>query len=115
MISFEQFAIAAKTHNVIPLVTTVLADTHTPVSLYLAYRADKRRTFLLESVEPSERVGRFSFIGGNPIVTLTARGQEVEIQNGSEKQVRRSSMIDVLKEVNEALRHEAASSRNPSK
>jgi anthranilate synthase component I len=98
MITFEQFQTAVQTHNVIPLTKTVLADMHTPVSLYLAYREETKQSFLLESVEPNERVGRFSFIGSEPVLMITARGDQIEIQNHSAPEHRTGNIIDVLKE-----------------
>ena len=98
MITFEQFQTAAQTHNVIPLTKTVLADEHTPVSLYLAYRKGTKQSFLLESVEPNERVGRFSFIGSDPVMTITARGDQVEIRNHKRYERCTGNVVDVLKE-----------------
>jgi anthranilate synthase component 1 len=42
------------------------ADTETPVSAFLKLSRGETQAFLLESVEPGERVGRFSFIGVRP-------------------------------------------------
>ncbi len=97
MITFEQFQTAAQTHNIIPLTKTVLADMHTPVSLYLAYREGTKQSFLLESVEPNERVGRFSFIGREPVMTITARGDQIEIRNHKKLERFTGNVIDVLK------------------
>ncbi len=44
----------------------VLADLLTPVSAYLRVAGDSPRSFLLESVEGGEKVGRYSFIGVDP-------------------------------------------------
>jgi anthranilate synthase component 1 len=104
MITFEQFQTAAQTHNVIPLTKTVLADMHTPVSLYLAYREERKQSFLLESVEPNERVGRFSFIGSTPVMTLTARGDQIEIRNNTAPKHRTGNIINVLKEYSSQYR-----------
>lgn len=49
-----------------PLRVVLAADTETPVSAFLKLARGAERAFLLESVEPGERVGRFSFIGVNP-------------------------------------------------
>jgi len=49
-----------------PLRLVLPGDTETPVSAYLKLAGTARQAFLLESVEPGERVGRFSFIGVNP-------------------------------------------------
>jgi len=50
----------------------VVADLDTPVSAYLKIR-DARPSFLLESVEGGERIGRYSFIGSHPRRTVRLR------------------------------------------
>ena len=40
MLSFAEFEQLAQSHNVIPLVKLLLADTHTPVSIYLTLRQE---------------------------------------------------------------------------
>ena len=65
----------AQRGNLIPVARTILADMETPVS---AYRKIARGSysFLLESVEGGERVGRYSFIGCDPSLVLRLhRGQ----------------------------------------
>jgi anthranilate synthase component 1 len=59
----------AKQGNLIPVYREILADTETPVS---AYRKLRKRgpSFLLESVEGGEHVGRYSFVGANPRVVI---------------------------------------------
>ncbi len=49
------------------------ADTETPVSAFLKLARGEEQAFLLESVEPGERVGRFSFLGVNPRAVLRTR------------------------------------------
>ena len=56
----------------VPLYREVLADLETPVSAYLKLAGD-HPSFLLESVESSERLGRFSFLGGDPYLVVTMR------------------------------------------
>ena len=50
----------------VPLVRTLVADTLTPVLTYLTLREEGVPSFILESVEPNEKIGRFSFIGTRP-------------------------------------------------
>ena len=59
----------ARRGNVIPIARTILADMETPVSAYRKI-ARGRYSFLLESVEGGERVGRYSFIGCDPSFVL---------------------------------------------
>jgi anthranilate synthase component 1 len=58
----------AGTHNLIPLRETFIADCETPVSAFLKLRAlaPGEPSFLLESAEQGQRMGRYSFIGFRP-------------------------------------------------
>ncbi len=62
--------------NIVPLVRVMPADLETPVSVYLKLR-NEGPSFLLESVEKGEQLGRYSFIGVDPLLTLVARGDTV--------------------------------------
>ena len=63
--SLEKVKQLAQKGNLIPIYRTIRADLETPVSAYLKV-ARPPYSFLLESVEGGERVGRFSFIGTEP-------------------------------------------------
>ena len=59
-------------NRAIPVYREVLADLETPVSAYLKLAGDGP-AFLLESAEPDESVGRYSFVGSNPYLMLAMR------------------------------------------
>jgi anthranilate synthase component I len=73
VIPFLEFEGLAQSANVIPLTRSLVADLHTPVSTYLALREGTSASFLFESVEQNEKVGRYSFIGLHPVDILRAR------------------------------------------
>ncbi|MEA2420675.1 MAG: anthranilate synthase component [Thermoleophilaceae bacterium] len=56
-------------HNLVPLRHTFIADCETPVSAYLKLRGGGP-SFLLESAEQGQRVGRWSFLGFRPRATI---------------------------------------------
>lgn len=64
----EEVRSLARSHNLIPLRHTYIADCETPVSAFLKLRAlaPGDPAFLLESAEQGQRVGRYSFIGFRP-------------------------------------------------
>jgi len=82
--SFSEFNDRAAHGNLIPVVREVLADQDTPVSAYEKLRTALRAedpdacTFLLESVEGGENIGRYSMLGGMPRGILTAKGRTAE-------------------------------------
>jgi anthranilate synthase component 1 len=64
--------------NTVPVYRELPADLDTPVSVYLKLRGEGP-SFLLESVEQGEQVGRYSFVGVDPTASLIARGDRVQI------------------------------------
>jgi anthranilate synthase component 1 len=71
----------ASTYNLVPLHRHDLADTETPVTAYWRLNQD-RPGFLLESVEGGERLGRFSFIGGEPRAAVTMSAGRARVESG---------------------------------
>src|SRR3954449_73304 len=63
--SLEEVRELAKDHSLVPLRHTFIADCETPVSAYLKLRGDGP-SFLLESAEQGQQVGRWSFLGFRP-------------------------------------------------
>ena len=63
--SKEEFLKLAQQGNLIPVYAEILADAETPVSAYQKLQKNGP-SFLLESVEGGERIGRYSFLGANP-------------------------------------------------
>jgi anthranilate synthase component I len=72
--SLEEAKKLAENGNVIPVCKTILADTETPVSVWMKLFRKERYNFLLESVEGQDTVARYSFLGGAPFMTFTCRG-----------------------------------------
>ncbi len=60
--------------NLVPVYHEIMADMETPVSAYLKV-ARGNYSFLLESVEGGERLGRYSFIGTEPSLVLRTGGE----------------------------------------
>jgi anthranilate synthase component I len=77
----HEFDRRAREGNLVPVSCEVLADLDTPISAFLRLRA-LPRPFLLESVEGTEKVARYSFLGAQPRVTLKAFPTHVEVDEG---------------------------------
>jgi len=56
---------------------------------------------LLESVEKGEQVGRYSFIGLNPAMTVTAKGNEVIIggAGGAVLETQQGDPLEIVQEL----------------
>src|SRR5215472_8226448 len=78
----EEFRRLAGQGNLIPVTRRLLADIETPLSAYRKIRG-QGDSFLFESVEGGEHLGRYSFVGCNPRAVIRQTGPQVEIiENG---------------------------------
>jgi anthranilate synthase component I len=96
---YRQFVALARNATLIPVVRTVNADLLTPVSAFLSVARGERDAFLLESVEGGERIGRYTFLGAQPYLILTARGEQIEIRRGRRVERRSGPLLPVLREL----------------
>jgi len=65
--------------ELIPISRKVLADLETPLSAYLKVKSEGRYTFLFESVEGGEKIGRYSFLGVDPFLVFRSRGHAITL------------------------------------
>jgi anthranilate synthase component 1 len=97
--AFKEFSQLAKRGNLIPVYQELLMDLETPLSFFRRLERD-RYSFLLESVEGSERWARYSFLGTRPHRIFKARGTKVEIvENGKVETVVSDAPLDLLAEL----------------
>ncbi len=78
--SYDTFKSLADKGNVIPVYESLLADTETPVSVYMKIRDKSPYSFLFESVEGGEKIARYSFIGFRPFMIFEAKGFDFNLK-----------------------------------
>lgn len=74
--NFSTFSTLAQQGNFVPVYQEWIADLETPVSAWYKVCAGQPYSFLLESVEGGENLGRYSFLGCDPAWVLEARGDK---------------------------------------
>jgi anthranilate synthase component 1 len=80
--TLEEFTKLAAKGNLIPVTRCLLADLETPLSAYRKIRGQSD-SFLFESVEGGEHIGRYSFVGCNPrAIIRQIRDQVQVVENG---------------------------------
>jgi anthranilate synthase component 1 len=92
-----EFQNLAQQARYVPVYRQLTSDTLTPVTAYQRI-ASGPWAFLFESVIGGEKIGRYSFVGSLPFLTITATGQNVVIEHiGTERREFESS--DPLKDL----------------
>lgn len=79
--SRKEFEALANHGNLIPLALDLVADVETPVSAF-AKLQNVGPCFLFESAEKNDELGRFSFIGTDPLLIFQTFGSTVSIIEG---------------------------------
>ena len=90
-------SLASQNFNRIPVTRELLADTETPLSVYLKLAGGKN-SYLFESVQGGEKWGRYSLIGLSTSTVLKITGNQLEIVRDGKPLVNRTT-DDALAEV----------------
>lgn len=83
----------------IPVCKEIYADVITPITLLRRLEMIDKNFFLLESIEGGEKWGRYSFLGYNPLMSVTCKRGEVTISSGAVKQHYSADPMNVLREL----------------
>ena len=95
---FETFSSLAEQGNFVPVYQEWVADLDTPVSAWYKVCAGQPYSFLLESVEGGT-LGRYSFLGCDPLWVLESKGQTTtqRFRDGKE-QALEGNPFDILQD-----------------
>src|SRR6516164_7763433 len=95
--SRSEFRDLAAKGNLIPVYTEFVADYETPIAAF--EKIDNGvRSFLFESAESNDHVGRYSFLGSDPLIYFEAREKKIVIEDRGRRREFESS-VDPLTEL----------------
>src|SRR3982750_2854489 len=100
--TFEEFVELARGASLVPVYRQLVGDTLTAVSAFCKIQ-EGDWAFLFESVVGGERLGRYSFLGAGPFLTLEAFDRRVVIREAG-KPSREETHPDPLRVLEEKLR-----------
>jgi anthranilate synthase component I len=95
---FEKFKELSKNFNLIPVYEVITADLLTPVLAYLKIRKKGEQNFLLESVEGSASMARYSFIGKDPEKIFSNIGLNINERINGKSAELNNSIFDYIRE-----------------
>ena len=86
---------------VIPIYKEIVADTETPLTIFMKIYSPEKFNFLLESVEQKENLGRYSYIGSSEEIYI--RGKENFIEIYSKGSIQYKETEDPLAELKDFI------------
>ncbi len=101
--SLKEFLKLSKKGNLVPIYKEIRADLDTPVSAFLKIRSGPYN-YLLESIEGSRAVARYSFLGTEPALVLRSKGNLMEIIDNRKHTIKRFKLkTDPLYEIKKIM------------
>jgi anthranilate synthase component I len=110
--NFGEFKRLAGQGNVVPVYRAIVADIESPVAAFLKFTAEndpsahqgrkggpgnRPYSFLLESVEGGEHVGRYTFFGADPFQVVRCRGERITVERGRERREESGNVFEFLR------------------
>ena len=100
----EEFLDYSREYTIIPVWRELVADQVTPVAAFARVVGDDSG-FLLESVENGERWSRWSFIGRNPLLTISKDDNEISIDGEIPLPIEsKKGILELVKSLQETLK-----------
>jgi anthranilate synthase component 1 len=103
---YIEFTRLAREATLVPVAKSITADLLTPVSAFLALAGEEPGSFLLESVEAGERIGRYTFLGARPYMQVQSRGAQITVESGGRVERFRGNIFQTVQQL--LRRHRAA-------
>lgn len=85
--TLEEARTYASSYQCVPICRTILSDRRTPIEVLKVLKNNSRHCYMLESLESSDRWGRYTFLGYEPQLELTCVNGQVRITEGTQVRV----------------------------
>jgi anthranilate synthase component 1 len=94
--SLQEFEHLAADAGLVPIYREIVADLDTPLTIFAKVAGGESHAFLFESLEGGEKWGRYSFIGFDPIVTMSSRGTQITITREGKSEQQEGDPLQAL-------------------
>lgn len=97
--TLEKAKTLQKDFRTVPVSCEILSDTITPIEVLQILKNVSRHCYLLESIEDSEKWGRYTFLGYDPKLEITCTDGEVTINAGTQIKVQTKHPGEYIKKI----------------
>ncbi|WP_041720388.1 anthranilate synthase component I [Alkaliphilus metalliredigens] len=101
--NLKTFEKVSKGYNMSTIYEEIQGDMETPITLFKKL-CKESNCYLLESVERSEKKGRYSYVGRDPFMTIKGHGDEVEIFQNNKISTEKGIPLEIVKSIMKAYK-----------
>ncbi len=98
-LSLEEYKRHCEQPLKVPIYTELSSDLVSPIRVFYALKQKHKKGFLLESREHVQDVGRYSFIGFNPKMSIEVKDQKTHLYRNGKKQAVDADFKSVLRKI----------------
>ncbi len=84
-------------YKVYPVAKEIYSDVTTPINLLKKLKEKSQRFYLLESVEKEESIGRYSFLGYDPVMRVRYKNKVVKVNKEGKEEITEEDPMEVLR------------------
>ncbi len=99
MLPLEKVKAYSSKYKIVPISRTLYADIRTPVEALRIVKRVSPRCYLFESMEDTNRWGRYTFLGYDPTMELTCKDHVVHVKAGTDVTVRTEKPDEFIRQV----------------
>lgn len=97
--SCNEIEALAKDYKIIPVCREIYADITTPIAVLRKISNISSRYFLFESIEGGEKWGRYSFLGFDPIVSVSCKDKLLVIDSDTHQEIHTQKPFEQLRKL----------------
>jgi anthranilate synthase component 1 len=97
--SLEEVKAYAKQYRIVPISHRMYADVKTPVEVLRILKHISPRCYLLESMEDSQRWGRYTFLGYDPQLEITCTNGTVHMKAGTDVSIEAANPDTYIRQI----------------
>ena len=85
--------------TIIPIALEIFSDLNTPIEILKKLRKQSERWYILESVNGGAGWGRYTFLGYNPVLSISGAENTITIKKGSSETISDTAPLEALKAI----------------
>lgn len=97
--TLEQVRTYAKDYRCVPVSRIIYSDIRTPIEVLRILKSVSRHCYMLESLEDTDKWGRYTFLGYDPKLELTCMDGTVRIDAGTEMIIKNANPADYIRQI----------------
>lgn len=97
--TLEEVKNYVKDYKTVPISRVIYSDIYTPIEVLRILKSVSRHCYMLESLEDTDKWGRYTFLGYDPKLEITCTDGTVRISTGTEMTIKNANPAQYIRQI----------------